>query len=101
MACMADYTEEELRLMQSIRDEIASKLEELKFSSPTDRIMRLKLTLLIKELRKSSKPKKSDNNNLIKDSSFKDILKKKNYLMRLCNDKTFRRNEKKRLGILH
>ena len=52
MGCMADYTEEDLKLMQLVREEIATKLEELKLNSPTEKIMRLRLTILIKQLRK-------------------------------------------------
>ena len=45
--------------------------------------------------------KSSHNSNLIKDSSLKDILTKKDYLIKLGKDETFRRKEMKRLGILH
>ena len=49
---MADYTIEDLRLMASVREEIMIKLKEIKLSSPTEKIMRLKITLLIKQLQK-------------------------------------------------
>ena len=52
MGCMADYTIEDLRLMASVREEIMIKLKEIKLSSPTEKIMRLKITLLIKQLQK-------------------------------------------------
>ena len=38
--------------MASVREEIMIKLKEIKLSSPTEKIMRLKITLLIKQLQK-------------------------------------------------
>lgn len=41
------------------------------------------------------------NNDLIKDSSLKEIIKKKDYLKKTCEDETFRKDEMKKQGILH